>query len=461
MTKPYLLALAGLLAANGAQAYETRCVNKHAHGCYDTIQDAVNASSRGDVIWVYPHWDPRGYRENVTVNVADLTIQGVYVDGGPIVHQADPAPAAEILAGDDKKKEEKEKSPAGCPAQIVDGCETPSNPTNCGGFSFNVAASGVTLRNFTVRHPQSAVFFDLYNDIKVDNFCVFDTQKEAITGIGNDIKVTDSLFQGMVDEHAAIRITGNEVLVRGNTLLHTDGIIVNGNSAKVLGNFIRLSEDNQCIRVDGNQALIAWNELKACGEDGISYNGTEARILNNTIVLAPDDEDGIDAAGNDIEIAYNFIKDPWEAGIEFNGSNSKIHHNEIHGGGDNNDAGIDVESGNDNLIAHNQVSGSSRTGIRNEEGSRNKYVHNRSFGNGQSGIRIQKGDANVVAHNEAFDNHGEGINNGNTATNTVIKDNRSFGNRTDVCNDGTIAEFDDNAFRTGGTATACVVEQLL
>ncbi len=221
-----------------------------------------------------------------------------------------------------------------------------------------------------------------------------------------------------------------------------------------------MESDRSCIAVTGNDGKIIKNTLIGCDSEGIDYTGDSAEILHNRIDQVPDDDEAIRAFGNNLNIGYNEITLISQNGINYLGNNSRIHDNDvIMTGADSNEPGIQIQ-GNDNRIDHNYAKKNTFSGIQNSSGDRNIYEYNTSKLNGTSGIRIQSGDSNIIRFNKALDNQGEGINNGSAATNTTIIDNLAEGNRTDICNSGSLSTFSGNTFNTGGSTTACVVDPL-
>ncbi len=472
-SKLLMLILAGIVSlCSMERAYsETLCVNPADASCFATIQDAVDNAFPGDTIVISPNPDPKGYTENVVVDTSDLTIIGKHKKG----------------KWEKDKWEKDKKGKICCPAVIVDTCETTGSPTSCGGNGFEINASGVTIKNVTIRHADKGVEIIVGGDnATIKNVCFIDNE-EGVDADNlspnnvNNVKVINCEFIGSHPE-GAIDIRGDDAYVEKNTLLNTDGIEIKGNRATVKSNTVRVTTDRECIdgegddalitknhlgpndddgiEWDGNNAEITYNKINGCEDAGINYAGENANISHNNITDINDDDAGIFAEGNNLKITNNYISNTSNEGIDCIGDSNTISKNTVKLAGNDSDSepGIEIE-GNDNIITYNITRLNSFAGIVNESGSDNEYIGNISKNNGTSGIRIEDGDGNIVDKNRTLHNHGEGINNDVTAINTVVTNNTSLGNRTDVCNAGTIATFTGNNFVTGGDATPCVVEQ--
>ena len=67
--------LLALVGSGGASA-AIRCVSPDVASCFDTIQEAVDASSPGDTVSIRAKRDRSAYNEAVTIATEDLTIVG-------------------------------------------------------------------------------------------------------------------------------------------------------------------------------------------------------------------------------------------------------------------------------------------------------------------------------------------------------------------------------------------------
>ena len=489
--KPVHPLIAGLCAAVIATTAEPAsaaklCVDPAKPAkCFGTIQAAVDAAAPGDTVTVAPlKTDPQGYRENVVVSTPSLTIQG---------------------KGKAKGSAARER----CPTTVLDGCETAVDPTVCGrtsgtvsgtGSGFTIAATGVTIRGFTIRFFLNGILLnDGADDATVRDSCfvsnrwgVFSADGASLdaTAMADRLVVERSLFRNTSNRE--VEVFGNDVVVQRNVLpIAEDGVEIRGDRSRIADNRFETCND-RCITVLGHETTVAGNVINS-GDRPIRVSGNNPTVRENEIFAAPvnaieiicdvvaggsdtasctgglvadneihgqsDDRDGIRALGSNLTIAENIVIGVSRSGIHFEGDGGLIEENRVVRSGTQASASVALRvEGSDNRILDNDVRLAGLVGIENVAGDRNLYRGNEVAGSGRSGIWIRAGDANEVVANTVEDNHGEGVNNGAPATNTVIDDNGIEGNRRDVCNDGTVASFTGNAFATGGLATSCVVD---
>jgi hypothetical protein len=478
------LALGGLLglAAVAPAAAATFCVDPDDPAkCSATIQEAVDLAGPGDVVAIARTGGDgsRGYRENVVVTTPNLTITGKGRARGSLT---------------------KEK----CPTVVLDGCETPDDPTSCGsnagvGSAFAIDATGVTIESLTIRHFKHAVLLgDGADDTTVRGTCfvandgaVFNDEVDDPTGSAVDrLTVERSLFRGTVDG-TDVEIVGDGTIVRENAFFVTDeGVYLRGAGARVEGNeFVTCNDD--CIRVKGPNTVVTENEIESA-DDAIELDGdnptvtrnevrgsdddnvnvdcgadpddvdpatcTGGLIADNEIVGNSDDDQGIDAEGDHLVVRDNRADGTAQAGIRYSGDNGTVTGNQIRRAGKPFFAAMEIR-GDDNQVLGNKIILPASAAIETF-GDRNTFRKNVIAQGGTSGFFQRDGTANVIVDNKIKGCHGEGINNALGATDTVIEDNTTTGNRTDVCNDGTIASFTGNTLDTGGVATPCLVEKI-
>lgn|GEM_PF-1123810 len=464
---PLTLALGQVHAA-------THCVDPaKTPQCFATIQAAVDAAAAGDRINIAENPSPTGYTENVVINTPDLFLNG----------QSTSSP-----------KQER------CPKVIVDGCQTADDPDSCGvnppfnamtGKGITVNAEGVVIKGLLVRHFNDGVSLNTgANNTRINGMCFMDNRKHVISNGDpvNNVTVKHSLLRGE-DGKAAIQLDGDDHHILYNTFFTTDnGIQINGDNADISKNKFLTSND-KCIGVEGNNAKIYGNALDNCqrsiivtgdqpdirnnhlaGADGPAiqlscsseHNAelcTGGVIAKNTINGSADNKPGVKVEGDNLLIEKNSILSSADEGIQYAGNNSIIRSNTVQrSGSENTSPGIDIE-GSSNWIEYNTVSLNSYVGILNYSGDDNTYRGNRVKNNGRAGIYIKEGDGNSIVFNHVGDNQGEGVANGSAATDTTINKNIVKNNRTDICNNGSIASLVGNIFNTGGEMTPCVVDQ--
>ncbi len=458
-------ALAASLSANPAAAATLTVDPTGAGGAYTSIQAAVDAAASGDTILIKPNPSPTGYNENVVVNTTNLTLRGDTV-----------APKANLTSQT-------------CPTVVLDGCETPADPTGCYAQIININAAGVTVERLVLRH--GSVRFNAGSDnATVREVCVIDGASQALGTFGspvNSITVDRSVFQG--GQSDIVYLQGNGHIVTNNWLVPTDdGIDIQGDNGRIANNTLRTCNDD-CLRYSGNNGRIEGNLVIGGDGRGIEYFGDTLTITGNVIENLADDGIGVfcsnctggtisnnritggganDNEGIWVSGAINFLIEnnqislASQAGIELGGSNSTIRNNTITRAGTEATSEACIELNESNGLSGNLIEGNwlrlcTFDGIRQVTGA-NTYRNNVIENSGRNGIKIENGDGTVVDANTLTGSGGQGIANLTGATNTEITNNTVSGNRTDICNEGTVATFTGNTFATGGTATACVVK---
>lgn len=450
------------------------CVNPADGGCHATIQSAVDAASPGDVILIAPHPDAIGYRENVIVDKADLTLRG-----------DTSAPTANIL----------EQS---CPEVVLDGCEAPQEVwQGCGSVVIDVAAANASIERVLLRHGQIRFGVGAEGSA-VREACIVGNVERAIKTPFDDVMwelsdrvdnltVEDSVFQG--GRHYSIHFWSNNSEIRNNLFFAVDnGVRVDGNGTQFSGNTIRVCND-ECARLEGDNTFADGNLLIG-GDDGLYIRGNNPTVTNNIVehmadrnidvrcsdpciggvvsgnrvISNVDDDELIVVSGDGAGAVSFFVEDNFlalasERAIQFYGQNSFIRRNTIHRAGteSRSEACIHISGAGANLIEDNTLNLCTFNGILQGEGVNNTYRNNIITGSGRAGILIQAGgDNTLIEGNQISGSHGEGIANHGTSANLV--NNILSGNRIDICNEGTIGSFSGNQFDTGGTSTECEVE---
>ncbi len=471
----------GALLGTAAASAATLCVDPDKASCFATIQEAVDAADPGDRIKVAPHPDSRGYRENVVVDEDGLEIVGVgnakagvaketcpktIVDGCEsaahpttcsVIAQGDPI--FRITAADVTLSALTIRH--GYQAVRLDGVQGASVEKSCfigneGSIVSNGQSDGATVTRSVFRGSIGAV-----PDVQIEGDDValgrntFLTVSEGLEVVGDSARVERNLFEG--SRNKPLIVEGHEAVVHRNIMRSTaKGPSVSGDQPDIQKNQVFGTEDDN-IGVD-------------CGSDPENPDPstcTGGLIAGNLLRGNNDDDQGIRASGNNLVIRKNRIELISEEGIEFEGDDARIEGNKILRVGTENtseSAGIMVVAGSDgNEVVGNKVKLVNLAGIQIGKPGQtpcndNLVRNNKIDQGGRSGVWIVAGDGNVVEKNVIKGNQGEGIANAAEATNTVIQGNKLSRNRNDVCNDGNIATFAGNKLKTGGESTACLVQ---
>jgi len=276
--------------------------------------------------------------------------------------------------------------------------------------------------------------------------------------------VWGNVVRGCEDD-AAVHISGNNALVRGNTVAQTgdDLIEVLGDRARIIKNKGR-SAEYDCIDVSGDLVRVQGNRMSGCHGSGAYVDGNHPKVINNR--FGGNSDHGIMAhcsiacgktviKGNAIRDQYDdargmyvlitgtgraLVRDNLVVGSPGSGMELAVYRGRIIGNVVR-DVGYEREDafiiyGDGNLVRGNRALGNGGVGILVEGGS-NRLEGNVARGNHRTGIYINPYAGNKLIANVATKNKTNGIY--NAGSDTVLRRNRALGNRRDCANDGTIA----------------------
>ena len=279
MRKVYLFGLVGFIICfwGLTQVFaDNLCVNTTgAHGCYTTIQDAVDNANAGDVIWV----EPGVYYENVHVTTANLTIQG-----GTYARKRSLFGGANGATG---------WTPANPEQVIIDA--RPDAACACTGPGVWIdGVDNVTLRNLTVRHacypatppPDSGDNIWSTGDYTtLDTVYSLSSDADGVYIEGDYATIMNCYFTA--NDDYAVDIEGDYATVQDNIMYNQgDGCVyIDGDDALVTRNTIDGVEDEDAIYIGyGDNAVITYNTIRGVDGYGVEiYDGDYAMVANNEI----------------------------------------------------------------------------------------------------------------------------------------------------------------------------------
>jgi len=336
-------------------------------GNYTKIQDAINASSDGDIIYVYAAFSP--YIENININKS-LTI-----------------------IGEDKTN------------TIIDG--------NYSGNIITITANNTTVKGFSIRHSGSSdnPYKDFINGIKVWS---------------NNVILQDNYLSN--NENGIYCESVSKIHILNNTITNssTFGIFFNisSNHNEVNNNTLTNYSSGVFLRYSANN-LIQNNIMFDGNQEGINiFFSHSTQVLNNTI--CGHKHQGISISDECINntIINNKITENQMWGIWAEASsNNKIESNLIT---ENNWSGIQIEDHcNNNLISNNIFKNNSLYGgIRiGSTCDHNMIVHN-LFQDNEYGIRVESLPQEHPKNNSIF--HNNFINNADSAYDSGYNHNDSW-----------------------------------
>jgi parallel beta-helix repeat protein len=406
---------------------------------FTTINAAVTAAHRGDVIVVYPGT----YNESVVVDKA-LTFLGP--DHGRAQDSR-----TDFSSAFDPTQSAIVEPPSGSPGFDVDAGGVIVNGFTVTGAS---GAPGVSLGR---HHSGYAVLSDVIADNSVgvrlasngnypavirDNAFLHNNANGTISGVGvysdqgvAHARIVDNLFTGQQD--GAVLFLGGastdtaqtDLLVRGNHLVNDSRILlINASNVRIQGNVSDGSDASGIALAGGvSNALIAGNVLR----DG-AFSGINLRMdTDHFAVTEPD---------HDVVITHNVVRRFGHYGIRIKDGayNVSVLDNTITGNGrlptpTSEDpafgAGISLENVHGILVDGNVVSYNHLDGIWLQNTDHSIIHANRSSHNGRDGIRVDADSnnnritANILLHNAQFDARDDSTGDGTAGTANYWNDN--------------------------------------
>jgi parallel beta-helix repeat protein len=500
------LAIATLIANPAAAA--TLTVDDTGAGDYISIQAAVNAAASGDTILIKPHSDPKGWRENVVITTPDLTLRGdtvaaranlnsqicptVYLDGCETPANITGCGATVVSVEGTGVSLQRfhvrhgavEFTAAGGSSALRESCV--AGMTSDAVRTANPGPNAVTIHGNVFWGGSSLSLVMYGNDHVITNNRLFNID-DGMDLAGDGYTVTGNIMRGTND--GALEYDGNDTLIANNTLIgvYGDGAIdTSGDRITIRGNLVDHLVSGDCIKSDGADVVITRNSVSNCNYDGISHTGPNATITSNRLTNFGGEGLEVDAdggggiiSGNRIENAFDddvilYVRDADGLLIENNDfrlsdeaielassfTNGTFRGNRISRMGAEGAGEFCVQiSATNNTFENNQLELCTMGGFWVADGANDNTFRGNTIGeSGLAGIRVNSASGTVVDGNSISTIHGEGVANV-AGTSMVITDNTITGNRTDVCNNGTVATFSGNTFDTGGTSTPCVVNQ--
>ncbi|MEM9300574.1 MAG: right-handed parallel beta-helix repeat-containing protein [Pseudomonadota bacterium] len=472
-------ALAGVCSVAWAGEPPIHCVDPLDEDCFVRIQDAIDAAGPGDVVEVRPH--PNGsYRESLTIDKAGLVLRG----SDPVSIEERPV---ETLAALDWTSER-----AACSTVRLDVCDTVDIPGACG-FDADealadlrtgivVSAANVTVSRLTLRHGFTGIHALAGADgITIDGNCFVrngaaiiigqndsDSEVPAVIVDGASVQLNRIFSVNGDGNDFAVDVFGNGAIVRGNLVANADGIRVQGGTSgasQFVANAVVGTEDNAGIRVrDGAGHLVQANYIRGVEDDGIRYADlSDSIIAGNLVEDIPDDDGSLrmdDTTG--VIIEDNRFLGSSNPAIELDDVVDTLVRNNVVAsvGGDSSEGCIELQgSSSTNTVTSNTVQlckqGIALESFR-EDAAANVIRDNLVEFAIRAGIDVEEQLRVRIRDNVITGAALTGIRHRSDAVDSIITGNSVSGLLQDICNDGTISEFADNSFVTGGQEVACI-----
>lgn len=404
--------------AGAAGSVSAQCVDPfNAPPCHATIQAGVNAAPAAGTVTVAA----ATYFEEVTIPAGK--------DGLTIIGE-------------------------GSSASIIDAGSPLSNP------GISIQSNNVTIEGLGIRNS---------SDISVDIVGATGTTLRGIRIQGSSMDCVNVDGPGTTIEKSSFGPCAGECVqgtnaaantfVVGNsfTMCESGAIDINADGAYVEKNKFSLIDDGAAIVITGNMMVVQKNSI--ANSDGIIVDCqicTNGIVAANKILNGAGDTGGIevnsDAAGLIVE--KNSVKNVTDDGFHIDGIGVVVRKNKVKAvGGDPGDHGFDI-GGTGHTIEGNSASLCAHDGFA-VDGNAHTLVENKSIKNLRDGFDVGATNC-ALTGNKAVSNLAEGIELENSATGSVLTENSATGNRTDFCDEAVGTTLTDNSFVT--TGVVCYVE---
>jgi parallel beta-helix repeat protein len=425
---------------------------------YDKIQDAINAASDGDLIFVYSGT----YLENIRIN-KKLTIEGennetTIIDGGEI-------DSVISINSDD----------------VTISCFTVTNSKNSSNYagilingkncqikeciiSFNKGfgiwgkeLTDILIKNNIIHNNfYDGIYFESIDNSEISNNIIenhsyiyynyagfIPRSHGCVLYNSNNVLVSHNVFSDALNIDFVISGSSN-IDVRSNDFSSKAGVLIEGSlSHWTSHSFFENNVDDKplyyykndiigkIVPQDAGQVILAncrnyriHNLSIYDGDVGISIGYcSHIEIVDNVIENAAE---GIYIKySNNNFIARNMISNVWGVPFLYSCNNSFIE-NVIEG---NFRYGLGLWYGsNDNKIYNNFIIGNNEDGIITYESHNNQIIFNSIRENNQSGLELTDSDSNIASGNNFSLNKNDGIKISFSSTNNVIHHNNFINN---------------------------------
>lgn len=309
-------------------------------GNYTRIQDAIDNTSDGDIVFVYDDSSP--YVEPLLINKSI------------------------ILIGEDKN------------TTIIDG-----NQEGSYGCNIEITADSVVVSDFTFLNTKGYYQFSI---LKIHS---------------NENQISNNIFNPTRRCRGIYLLNGERNLITENSFygIYNDGITIEYANNTIITENMCEGEDSGIVIYDSNNNIVSRNQLLSTFFIGIFVRGRNNTVSENCIWHAEDATlaAGIKVVGNlifDINTIYKNRIEYCENGILTVGYSSCIKENII----SNCDYGIWLLSSTGNIISQNNIS-NNEEGIHVSSGILNIISYNDIVSNNVTGIQLWAGFKNEILNN--------------------------------------------------------------
>ena len=220
-----------------------------------------------------------------------------------------------------------------CPAVIVEVCDTPELPGECGIDSdvnvLTVAANGTSFADLTVRHGRIGIGLVAdVTDTTIERVCFRhnDAAVRSILDDGGNHRTT--LRQSFVDgasSSTSVSILGDEAVVEHNLALNANGIEVRGDDHQVSFNAAAASGFAGCFLGGGENGTVSSNVALDCDGALDVFDCRQRQRAREPVSTAAKpsalgDDHAFDAALGNLDIGRDrvgLVQDAWRSACRY------------------------------------------------------------------------------------------------------------------------------------------------
>jgi parallel beta-helix repeat protein len=187
---------------------------------------------------------------------------------------------------------------------------------------------GVVVDGFDPGAAMEPVFHATATNVQFENLAVRNGEEDNIRCEGDACGFKNVRFGRSINGDC-LRVNGNGALVRSSRFraCGSNAIEIDGNTGKITDNDIALV-DSACVDLQGDGTVVKRNVIRNCEDSfGIQFEGDGTSVIENDIQAT--DNQGIDGFGTDTVVQSNIIKNVEENGIELDGNQNTIKNNSV------------------------------------------------------------------------------------------------------------------------------------
>jgi parallel beta-helix repeat protein len=393
-----------LISTSNASA-DTITVDDSGGADYTKIQDAVNASSDGDTVFVYSGT----YYENVIVNsMINLTgedMDSTVVDGGGSKVVVNISANGVNINGFTITGGGSSYEDGGIKLDGVQNCYISSNNISSNkwmGVFITMSSYNIISDNLVSHNQMNGIYLESSSNCNISNNNITENWADGIYLYSSS--TNNTIWKNILlnnDNGLTIDESPYNDLLNNHIFTRNYGIETRSSSyCQILNNNVTTKEINDAIYIyTSDYSLVKRNK--------VSYNTDDGIVLQSSM---------------NCDIIDNIVTSNTYYGIKLvSSTNNNLIDNYVF----DNDIGISLSSSPSNNLMNNIVSGNRAHGIYIDSSSQNKIRNNDIFSNDNRGIYLTSSSSNTIILNNIYYNDDYGIFLGSSTYNNITENDIS------------------------------------